>query len=149
MLSQDSEDEIRSRFAFELAIWLWQDELNPRVRCSFGNVCYHWWVSEIRSVNRRTRFFRNSFSWFLDPTWQSSAIAMAAKSPMSVKENFIVILICSGENIKIDTRPVGGAFYMCSLISPLSLVTWPFDRDIENIILDPCWSALHPYSCYK
>ena len=38
MLSQDSEDEIRSRFAFELAIWLWQDELNPRVRCAFGNV---------------------------------------------------------------------------------------------------------------
>ena len=39
MLSQDSEDEIRSRFVFELAIWLWQDELNPRVRCAFGNVC--------------------------------------------------------------------------------------------------------------
>ena len=32
MLSQDSEDEIRSRFVFELAIWLWQDELNPLVR---------------------------------------------------------------------------------------------------------------------
>ena len=43
MLSQDSEDEIRSRFAFELAIWLWQDELNPRVRCDFGNVYYQWW----------------------------------------------------------------------------------------------------------
>ena len=38
MLSQDSEDEIRSRLVFELAIWLWQDELNPRVRCAFGNV---------------------------------------------------------------------------------------------------------------
>ena len=38
MLNQDSEDEIRSRFAFELAIWLWQDELNPRVHCAFGNV---------------------------------------------------------------------------------------------------------------
>ena len=38
------------------------------------------------------------------------------------------------QNIKINTRPVGGAFYMCSLISPLSLVTWPFARDIENII---------------
>ena len=38
MLSQDSEDEIRSRFVFELAIWLWQVELNPRVRCAFGNV---------------------------------------------------------------------------------------------------------------
>ena len=38
MLSQDSEDEIRSRFVFELAIWLGQDELNPRVRCAFGNV---------------------------------------------------------------------------------------------------------------
>ena len=43
MLGQDSEDEIRSRFAFELAIWLWQDELNPRVRCAFGNVYYQWW----------------------------------------------------------------------------------------------------------
>ena len=40
MLSQDSEDEIRSRFAFALAIWLWQDELNPRVRCAFGNVFF-------------------------------------------------------------------------------------------------------------
>ena len=38
MLSQDSEDEIRSRFGFELAMWLWQDGLNPRVRCAFGNV---------------------------------------------------------------------------------------------------------------
>ena len=38
MLSQDSEDEIRSRFEFELAILLWQVELNPRVRCAFGNV---------------------------------------------------------------------------------------------------------------
>ena len=59
---------------------------------------------------------------------------MAAKSPMSAKENFIVILFSSGESIKIDTRPVGGAFYMCSLISPLSLVTWPFARDTEIII---------------
>ena len=40
MLSQDSEDEIRSRFEFELAILLWQVELNPRVRCAFGNVFY-------------------------------------------------------------------------------------------------------------
>ena len=40
MLSQDSEDEIRLRFAFELAKWLWQDELNPRVRCAFGNVLF-------------------------------------------------------------------------------------------------------------
>ena len=38
MLNQDSEIEILSRFVFELAIWLWQDELNPRVRCAFGNV---------------------------------------------------------------------------------------------------------------
>ena len=44
MLSQDSEDEMWSRFVFELVIWpqklLWQDELNPRVRCAFGNVWY-------------------------------------------------------------------------------------------------------------
>ena len=38
MLGRYSEDEIWSRFVFELAIWLWQDELNPRVRCAFGNV---------------------------------------------------------------------------------------------------------------
>ena len=29
-----------SRFVFELAIWLWQDELNPPVRCAFGNVLF-------------------------------------------------------------------------------------------------------------
>ena len=44
MLSQDSEDEMWSRFVFELVIWpqklLWQDELNPRVRCAFGNVFF-------------------------------------------------------------------------------------------------------------
>ena len=40
MLSQDFEDEIRSRFVFELAILLWQDELNQLVRCAFGNVLY-------------------------------------------------------------------------------------------------------------
>ena len=45
MLSQDSEDEIRSRFVFELAIWLWQDELNPRVRCAFGNVYLHFTIA--------------------------------------------------------------------------------------------------------
>ena len=27
---------------FGLAIWLWQDELNPRVRCAFGNVFEHY-----------------------------------------------------------------------------------------------------------
>ena len=42
MLSRDSEDEMWSRLVFEVMIWpqkwLWQDELNPRVRCAFGNV---------------------------------------------------------------------------------------------------------------
>ena len=42
MLSRDSDDEMWSRFVFELVIWpkklLCQDELNPRVRCAFGNV---------------------------------------------------------------------------------------------------------------
>ena len=45
MLSRDSDDEMWSRFVFELVIWpqklLCQDELNPRVRCAFGNVFYH------------------------------------------------------------------------------------------------------------
>ena len=59
MLSQDSEDEIRSRFAFELAIWLWKDELNPRVRCAFGNVCptylrVHWLNSRETSRQRQS-----------------------------------------------------------------------------------------------
>ena len=40
----DSEDHVGNsllqiwELTFELAIWLWQDELNPRVRCAFGNV---------------------------------------------------------------------------------------------------------------
>ena len=42
MLGWDFEDEVLSRFAFELVIWpnrlLLKDELNPRVRCAFGNV---------------------------------------------------------------------------------------------------------------
>ena len=52
MLSQDSEDEIRSRFAFELAIRLWQDELNPRVRCAFGNVSFHQPLQKFNSESR-------------------------------------------------------------------------------------------------
>ena len=42
MLSQDSEDEFDQDLCLNL--WhglkklLWQDELNPRVRCAFGNV---------------------------------------------------------------------------------------------------------------
>ena len=51
MLIQDSEDEIRSRFVFELAIWLWQDELNPRVRCAFGNVFFRFRFQESLSLN--------------------------------------------------------------------------------------------------
>ena len=42
MLGRDSEEEIWSWFVIELVIWpirlLWLDELNPRVRCAFGNV---------------------------------------------------------------------------------------------------------------
>ena len=44
MCSRDYEDEMWSRFVFELVIWpnrlLWKDELNPRVRCAFGNVFF-------------------------------------------------------------------------------------------------------------
>ena len=44
MLGRDSEDEIWSRFVFELVICpnrlLRKDELNPRVRCAFGNVSF-------------------------------------------------------------------------------------------------------------
>jgi len=43
-LGRDFEDEVWSRFGFELVIWpnrlLWKDELNPRVRCAFGNVFF-------------------------------------------------------------------------------------------------------------
>ena len=49
MLSRDFEDEVWSRFAFELVIWpdrlLWKDELNPRVRCAFGNVSFWKFIS--------------------------------------------------------------------------------------------------------
>ena len=42
MFGRDFEDEVWSRFVFELVIWpnslLWKDELDPRVRCAFGNV---------------------------------------------------------------------------------------------------------------
>ena len=42
MLGRDFDDEVWLRFVFELVIWpnrlLWKDELNPRVRCAFGNV---------------------------------------------------------------------------------------------------------------
>ena len=42
LLCPDFEDEFWSRFVFELVVWpnrlLWKDELNPRVRCAFGNV---------------------------------------------------------------------------------------------------------------
>ena len=42
MLGRGFEDEVWLRFVFELLIWpnrlLWKDELNPRVRCAFGNV---------------------------------------------------------------------------------------------------------------
>ena len=43
MLGRDFEGEVWLRFVFELdMIWpnrlLWKDELNPRVRCAFGNV---------------------------------------------------------------------------------------------------------------
>ena len=44
MIGRDFEDEVWSRFVFELMIWpnrlLWKDELNPRVRCAFGNVFF-------------------------------------------------------------------------------------------------------------
>ena len=51
MLSQDSEDEIRSRFEFELAILLWQVELNPRVRCAFGNVYNETSGADLKAVH--------------------------------------------------------------------------------------------------
>ena len=44
MLGRDFEDEVWTRFLFELVIWpnrlLCKDELNPRVRCAFGNVLW-------------------------------------------------------------------------------------------------------------
>ena len=42
MLSRDSEDEFDQDLClnlwYDLKKLLWQDELNPRVRCAFGNV---------------------------------------------------------------------------------------------------------------
>ena len=65
MLSQDSEDEIRSRFAFELAIWLWQEELNPRVRCAFGNV-YNRPLSAPFLLFRTSEFSQSSWLDYFD-----------------------------------------------------------------------------------
>ena len=42
MLSRDSEDKMGCDLClkFDLKKLLWQDELNPRVRCAFGNVSF-------------------------------------------------------------------------------------------------------------
>ena len=61
MLGRDFEDEVWSRFVFELVIWpnrlLWKDELNPRVRCAFGNVFDG--MTLIRTLD-------SQFSWIFD-----------------------------------------------------------------------------------
>ena len=59
MLCQDSEDEIRPRFAFELAIRLWKDGFNPRVRCVFGNVYF---VGPFYTFDTVNAFHGNHFS---------------------------------------------------------------------------------------
>ena len=72
MLGQDFEDEVWSRFVFELVIWpnrlLWKDELNPRVRCAFGNVSV---VTFLRAGNRKQ--WTNSLSkqgvWRIRPAF--------------------------------------------------------------------------------
>ena len=61
MLGRDFEDEVWTRFVFELVIWpnrlLWKDELNPRVRCAFGNVFDG--MTFIRTLD-------SQFSWIFD-----------------------------------------------------------------------------------
>ena len=61
MLGRDFEDEVWTRFVFELVIWpnrlLWKDELNPRVRCAFGNVFDG--MTLIRTLD-------SQFSWIFD-----------------------------------------------------------------------------------
>ena len=50
MLSRDSEDEFDQDLClnlwYDLKKLLWQDELNPRVRCAFGNVYFVSWCDQ-------------------------------------------------------------------------------------------------------
>ena len=57
MLGPDSEDE---RFVLEL-VRNWYAELNPRVRCAFGNVSIqrgHLWVQDIEGEDKESVGFR-------------------------------------------------------------------------------------------
>ena len=61
MLSRDSEDEMWFVFElwYDLKKLLWQDELNPRVRCAFGNVFSRTWSqADWNDSSRETRPFK-------------------------------------------------------------------------------------------
>ena len=70
MLSQDSEDEFDQDLCLNL--WhglkklLWQDELNPRVRCAFGNVFFATsnWKPSKSLITTRTDDFHDVFLIF-------------------------------------------------------------------------------------
>ena len=88
MLGRDFEDEVWSRFVFELVIWpnslLWKDELNPRVRCAFGNVLDTYPVTHTH--NRPWRNKRNHCLGWLVAVWNeivATQIAIKRPSPSS------------------------------------------------------------------
>ena len=73
MLGRDFEDEIWSIFVFELVIWpqmlLWQDELNPRVRCAFGNVCGFSCVLPWLTLRSTVILIQENLMWNIDIYW--------------------------------------------------------------------------------
>ena len=100
MLSRDSEDEMWTRFVFELVLYdfkklLWQDELNPWVRCAFANVSFCTRGREcpnflflfnlkhsVLSMHSSTLvvMYPNNIKWFLKLFWSKCYLRSSWKS---------------------------------------------------------------------
>ena len=134
MLSQESEDEIRSRFAFELAIWLWQDELNPRVRCAFGNVCTSTSKRKILSLP-----FSQSFMFYLfqslSRTCNSMQSWLSKRKVSSIpKERKTRIYHMPCFDFQVWMLLITERWYVFPINSVQNLIwIWPLDRKIMNI----------------
>ena len=138
MLSQDSEDEIRSRFVFELAIWLWQDELNPRVRCAFGNVyysegnsgAYSWRSTSTTSKPERVVIFPLFFLWLVVFLGKETSQGKEDKPRCWCCENYGGGLMMDGrlslKNIKIFLR-CSDVWRLVTRQSPVSMFMSPSD----------------------
>ena len=132
MLGRDSEDETWSRFLFELAIWLWQDELNPRVRCAFGNVyysegnsgAYSWWSTSTTSKPERVVIFPLFFLWlvvFLKPPREKRI-----SQDVDAVDTMVVDGRLSLKNIKIFLR-CSDVWRLVTRQSPVSMFMSPSD----------------------